>query len=61
VAGALGAVAMALAAGWALFLPIFLSPDEDSHYDYALTLYSAGRCGRPKISWGATRIPWSRT
>jgi hypothetical protein len=47
VAGALGAIAVALAAGWALFLPLFLSPDEDSHYDYALTLYSAGRPMRP--------------
>jgi hypothetical protein len=37
------ALGTALAAVWMLLLPIFLSPDEDSHYDYALTLYSAGR------------------
>jgi hypothetical protein len=43
LAALLGFVAIALAAGWALVLPIFLSPDEDSHYDYALTLYTAGR------------------
>jgi len=42
-AAAICAIAVAIAAGWALVLPIFLSPDEDSHYDYALTLYTAGR------------------
>jgi hypothetical protein len=48
LAGVLCAVAVALASGWALFLPAFLSPDEDSHYDYALTLYTAGRPMRPE-------------
>jgi hypothetical protein len=43
LAGFLIAIATALAAVWMLMLPIFLSPDEDTHYDYALTLYSAGR------------------
>jgi hypothetical protein len=32
-----------MAFAWMLMLPMFLSPDEDTHYDYALTLYSAGR------------------
>lgn len=41
------ALAVAFSAGWAVVLPIFLSPDEDSHYDYALTLYTAGRPMRP--------------
>lgn len=36
-----------MACGWALYLPIFQNPDEDSHYDYALTLFSAGRAVRP--------------
>ena len=36
-------IGVALGAMWALLLPIFLSPDEDSHYDYALTLFTAGR------------------
>jgi hypothetical protein len=48
LAGLLCAIAVALASGWALFLPAFLSPDEDSHYDYALTLYTAGRPMRPE-------------
>jgi Predicted membrane protein (DUF2142) len=43
IAAAICTIAIALAAGWALVLPIFLSPDEDSHYDYALTLFTAGR------------------
>jgi hypothetical protein len=43
LAAVIGAIAIGLAAGWALLLPMFLSPDEDSHYDYALTLYTAGR------------------
>jgi hypothetical protein len=41
------AIAVGFSAGWAVVLPIFLSPDEDSHYDYALTLYTAGRPMRP--------------
>ncbi len=41
-------IAVAFASGWAVFLPAFLSPDEDSHYDYALTLYTAGRPMRPQ-------------
>lgn len=36
-------IALTMASGWAFFLPIFLNPDEDSHYDYALTMFSAGR------------------
>lgn len=47
LAALLCAIAVAFAAGWALVLPLFLSPDEDSHYDYALTLYTAGRPMRP--------------
>jgi hypothetical protein len=47
LAAVLGVIAIAFAAGWALVLPIFLSPDEDSHYDYALTLYTAARPMRP--------------
>ena len=41
------AVTVALAIGWAIVLPIFLSPDEDNHYDYALTLFTAGRPMHP--------------
>ena len=37
------AFAVLMACGWAYYLPIFLNPDEDSHYDYALTVFSAGR------------------
>jgi hypothetical protein len=47
IAAAIIIVATSLAAGWALYLPMLLSPDEDSHYDYALTLYTAGRTMRP--------------
>lgn len=36
-----------MAVGWLFYLPIFLNPDEDSHYDYALTLFSSGRPMRP--------------
>jgi hypothetical protein len=43
VAAVLIALGTGLAVVWALFLPMFLAPDEDTHYDYALTLYSAGR------------------
>jgi hypothetical protein len=48
LAGVLCTIAVAFASGWAVFLPAFLSPDEDSHYDYALTLYTAGRPMRPQ-------------
>ena len=37
------AFAVFMAVGWIFYLPIFLNPDEDSHYDYALTLFSSGR------------------
>lgn len=41
------AFTMVMAVGWLFYLPIFLNPDEDSHYDYALTLFSAGRTLAP--------------
>ncbi len=43
LAGTVIALGTALAAVWMLLLPIFLSPDEDTHYDYALTLSTSGR------------------
>ena len=43
---ALIAFAVTMAIGWIVYLPIFLHPDEDSHYDYALTLASVGRLMR---------------
>jgi hypothetical protein len=36
-------VAVFAAALWALYFPVFAAPDEDNHYDYVLTLRSAGR------------------
>jgi len=44
---AIGGLALIVACLWALSVPIFLQPDEDSHYDYALTLRTAGRPLRP--------------
>jgi hypothetical protein len=37
------AVSASLCLWWAVKLPMFQGPDEDNHYDYALTLYTAGR------------------
>ncbi len=36
-------LAGALAAVWAFVVPIFQAPDEPAHFDYAISIYSAGR------------------
>lgn len=33
----------ALSAAWALLVPIFQAPDEPAHFDYAMSIYGAGR------------------
>jgi hypothetical protein len=42
---AVGAILLAggLSAFWAFFIPIFQSPDEPAHFDYAASIYGAGR------------------
>ena len=35
-------VSAAIATGWVAVVPIFQSPDENSHFDYAISIYSAG-------------------
>src|SRR5215831_1631069 len=37
------AVSAALSLYWVFTVPIFQSPDEHSHFDYAINIYSAGR------------------
>lgn len=37
------AASVALAAYWVFLVPILQAPDEDAHFDYAMTYYSAGR------------------
>ena len=36
-------VSGAIAIGWVAVVPIFQSPDENIHFDYAISIYSAGR------------------
>lgn len=40
-------LAGALSATWAFLVPIFQAPDEPAHYDYAISIFSAGRLLRP--------------
>lgn len=42
ILAALIGAAMALAVAWALLVPIFQAPDEPTHFDYALAIYSSG-------------------
>jgi hypothetical protein len=46
-AAAVIALAVLLCAAYALLFPIFQNPDENNHYDYALTLRTAERPIRP--------------
>jgi 4-amino-4-deoxy-L-arabinose transferase-like glycosyltransferase len=41
ILAAIIAAATAIAVAWALTVPIFQSPDEELHFDYALDIYSA--------------------
>lgn len=36
-------LAGALSATWAFLVPIFQAPDEPAHFDYAISIMSAGR------------------
>ncbi|HVR46033.1 MAG TPA: hypothetical protein VMT95_05300 [Candidatus Binatia bacterium] len=52
------AVVILLAGGlstvWAFLVPIFQAPDEPAHFDYAISIYSAGRL----ISWADGTPDW---
>lgn len=41
--GSIVAVAVSLSGWWAVRVPMFVSPDEDVHFDYVVSLVSAGR------------------
>jgi hypothetical protein len=43
-----------LSAAWAFIVPIFQAPDEPAHFDYAMSIYSAGhlvRASRGPVDW----------
>ncbi|HEY6325527.1 MAG TPA: DUF2142 domain-containing protein [Candidatus Cybelea sp.] len=43
-----------LSAVWAFLVPIFQAPDEPAHFDYAISIYSAGRL----ITWADGTSAW---
>ncbi len=43
-----------LSAAWAFLVPIFQAPDEPAHFDYAASIYSAGRL----ITWADGTPDW---
>jgi hypothetical protein len=52
---------------WAFLIPIFQNPDENSHFDYAVSIYSAGRLlnvREPPSDWNGpglqTGVEWER-
>src|SRR5262249_53083725 len=53
-------VSTGLSLYWVFTVPIFQAPDEFTHFDYAMNIYSAGRlitCREPLREWNAP--PWS--
>src|SRR5262249_47861753 len=49
------AASAALSTYWVFLVPIFESPDENIHADYAFSLYSAGRLINLREPW----LPWN--